>query len=326
MPEPNAPVPHEDDDAALEAGEDLQFEEAEFETPPAAGPSCDACKRPIPDEYYEINGKVLCASCRQQIEAAIRGGSRMARALKALALGSVGAVAGAVLYYAIVRITGGNWGLVAVVVGFMVGGAVRKGSGNRGGLFYQFLALFLTYSAIVAMHVTMLIEHFTTEPEAKGPQANIAPEKVAKEHARNDGEPKPAIIASKEAANPKADLAPSPLAAAPKRDPVADLKQNPAPAEGQKQLAADALENPHQKHPAPSLTRLLLLIVFLTGWLFAIPIQVAISAPISGLIYAFALWEAWKINKGAQLVFSGPFRVSTGVAATPAPEVLDDGG
>ena len=35
----------------------------------------------------------------------------------------------------------------------MVGGAVKAGSGNRGGRFYQLMALFLTYSAIVAMLV-----------------------------------------------------------------------------------------------------------------------------------------------------------------------------
>ena len=39
------------------------------------------------------------------------------------------------------RVTGWNIGLVAIVVGFMVGGAVRKGTGNRGGMLYQFLTL-----------------------------------------------------------------------------------------------------------------------------------------------------------------------------------------
>ena len=152
MSEPNASGPEEDDDADLEAGDELQFDQAEYATPAPEGPSCGVCKRPIDDMYYEINGKVFCATCRQRIEAAFRGGSRLARVIKALVFGSVAAIAGAVLYYAIIRITGCNIGLVAVVVGFMVGGAVRKGTGNRGGLFYQFLALFLAYMAIGLMN------------------------------------------------------------------------------------------------------------------------------------------------------------------------------
>src|SRR5208282_4601275 len=129
------------------------------------------------------------------------------------------------LYYVILRVTGINLGLVAVVVGFMVGGAVRKGTGNRGGLFYQFLAVFLTYSAIVAMYVPMLIE---------------------------------ALIKQE-----------------PKLSPV----------------------------------RIFDLMVVRIDGLFTLPVQIAINRPISGLIYGFALWEAWRINKGARLVLNGPFRV-----------------
>ena len=44
-----------------------------------------------------------------------------------------------------------TWSLVAILVGFMVGGAVRKGTGNRGGLLYQFLASCSTYFAIGLM-------------------------------------------------------------------------------------------------------------------------------------------------------------------------------
>jgi hypothetical protein len=38
--------------------------------------------------------------------------------------------------------------LVALVVGFLVGFAVKKGSNGRGGPPYQWLAVFLTYTAI----------------------------------------------------------------------------------------------------------------------------------------------------------------------------------
>ena len=46
------------------------------------------------------------------------------------------------------KATGYEIGLVAIVVGLLVGGAVRKGSGARGGWFYQLMAVALTYAAI----------------------------------------------------------------------------------------------------------------------------------------------------------------------------------
>ncbi|MFI5453972.1 MAG: hypothetical protein ACHRXM_00830 [Isosphaerales bacterium] len=239
MSEPDAFTSHEDDNAADEAGDELQFDQAEYATPVPAGPSCGFCKRPIDDAYYELSGKVICATCRQRVEAAFRGGSPVARVIKALVFGSAAGVAGAMLYYAIVRVTGLNIGLVAVVVGFMVGAAVRKGTGNRGGLFYQLLAVFLTYLAIVAMYVPILIEGLI------------------------------------------------------------------------KQL---------------SLGRILELMVDRIDLLFTHPVREAIHHPISGLIYGFALWEAWKINKGLQLAINGPFRVDPSGSNAPAPEDFDDGG
>jgi len=355
MSEPNAFGPDEDDVGASKAGDELQFDQAEYATPAPAGPSCGVCKRPIDDMYYEINGKICCATCRQRIEAAFRGGSRLARVIKALIFGSVAALAGAALYYAIIRITGYNIGLVAVVVGFMVGGAVRKGTSNRGGLFYQFLALFLAYMAIGLMHVPMLIEHWLKTGREQAQQAKIVPEKsekdrakvddepkapVAKDLAKRDGKPKtpaakdrpqvdgepkaPAIVAN-ESARPKAGVSPSPPAAAVKNGPIPVPEQKAALVNGQDQRAVNALEKPAEKGPRPTLLGLLLLPVLLIVFLFALPVVAAISDPLSGLIYCFALWEAWRLNKGARLVFNGPFRVSAGDSNAPALEDVDDG-
>ena len=157
MPDQNDSVDRGDDDVAIDPV-DIQFDQAEYATPAADGPSCGVCHSPIDGEYYETGGKVFCPSCRHNVEAAFRGGSRVARVFKALILGSVASAVGAVLYYAILRATGYNIGLVAVVVGVMVGRAVRTGTGGRGGRFYQFLAVFLTYSAIVAMYVPLVLE------------------------------------------------------------------------------------------------------------------------------------------------------------------------
>jgi hypothetical protein len=116
---------------------DIQFEQAEFTAENDADQQhatrCTACTATIPDVYYEAGGKVVCAPCRDQIEAMFHQGSRLGRGIKAIVFGTIAAALGAILYYAIVRITGLNIGLVAVVVGLLVGGAVKAASGNRGG-------------------------------------------------------------------------------------------------------------------------------------------------------------------------------------------------
>ncbi len=68
---------------------------------------------------------------------------------------------------------------------------------------------------------------------------------------------------------------------------------------------------------------MLLISVYLT---FAMPVLVAYHTPFSGLIYGFALWQAWLINRKTKLVFTGPFRVSAGSDDARSPEVHADGG
>ena len=81
-----------------EPGEPLQFDRAEFETPAGDVPACAVCQQPIAEEYYEINGRVMCPRCRHGVEAAFRGGSPVGRFLVAIAYGGAAAVAGAIVY------------------------------------------------------------------------------------------------------------------------------------------------------------------------------------------------------------------------------------
>jgi hypothetical protein len=258
-------------------GEMLQFDQAEFATPTAERPTCFVCHQPILEEYYEIGQKVMCPQCRLGVEASFRGGSRMARFLKATALGVVAAAVGATIYYAFVRATNINLGLIAIVLGVMVGTAVRKGTGNRGGRLYQLLAVFLTYSSIVAMNIPLLIEHLHDQAGAH-----------------------PAIE--------KADRGKEALPLRPDGGGVGAPGNHAAPPR------LDSL-----------LLSMLVLLLTLIGIFYAIPIMEGTHSPISGLIYAFALWEAWKINKPVQLVFNGPFRLGTAGAADAGPEEVIDG-
>ena len=127
---------------------ELQFEHAEFAAP--AGLACVACKVPIGTTYFELNGHVICEPCRDRSVAARERDSAFVRLGGAAALGLVAAGLGAVGWYAVREITHLEIGLVAIVVGIVVGTAVRRGARGRGGIGYQVLAVVLTYLSIVS--------------------------------------------------------------------------------------------------------------------------------------------------------------------------------
>jgi hypothetical protein len=274
MSDPFASQTPTGEDQSVESAEPLQFEQAEFETPAADRPSCTVCHQPIPHEYYEINGKVMCPPCRQGVEAAFRGGSPLARFLKAMVFGTAAAVVGAVIYHVSIKMTNYNLALVSILVGFIVGKAVRKGTGNRGGWPYQLLAVFLTYTSIGLTLASVNIPEWLKEQAPKPKQAPAA-EKPAK-------------------ADPKAEA----KAQEPDPAPVAP----------------------------PGRSALVAAVIFLIILTYALPILDVVIGPIAGLIYAFALWEAWKINRPIQLVFNGPFRLAQAGLEELNPERIDHGG
>ena len=128
----------------------LQFDTAEYSASQAPTATCAACKRPLTPSYYTANKTIICEPCHGQFQAYLSGGSRLKRVFAATALGLLASLAGGALWDAVVKITGYEIGLIAILVGLMVGVAVRKGSKGRGGWFYQTLAIVLTYSCICA--------------------------------------------------------------------------------------------------------------------------------------------------------------------------------
>jgi len=79
------------------------------------------------------------------------------RFLMAALYGGGAALLGALIWFAITKLTGYELGLVAVVVGLLVGKAVRKGSRGVGGRRFQILAVVLTYLSIGLAYVPLAI-------------------------------------------------------------------------------------------------------------------------------------------------------------------------
>ena len=130
---------------------DLQFERADFTAPAAS--QCSACQQPLLGAYYSANGQVLCARCAESLRTQLGGvGSSAGRFMQAAAFGTGAAVLGGAVYGAVMAYFGLEIGIISIGVGIVVGKAVRKGSGHRGGSRYQLLAAALTYAAIAGAY------------------------------------------------------------------------------------------------------------------------------------------------------------------------------
>jgi hypothetical protein len=145
----------------------LQFDRAEFEQAPTPA-QCAECRRTLTSSYYEVNGQTVCEACRYTIESRPTAGSSVGRFARATAL-----------YYAIRELTGYELGLIAIVVGFGVGTAVRWGSNDRGGWRYQTLAIALTYLSITANYVPSIMSELNSAPEQEASESASAAEPAA---------------------------------------------------------------------------------------------------------------------------------------------------
>jgi hypothetical protein len=189
-----------------------------------------------------------------------------------LAFGSLAAGVGAAVYRMILTGTGMNFALVAIVIGYMIGGAVKTGSGERGGRFFQFLAVFLAYSALVGMFLPDAWAALTA-PAKHRKEPRQALDKGARHQGENNDEKK--------------------VGANQPEDEASEAGEGVVPSE---------------RNPGVLFT-LFVLIVFL-GLACVAPIFVGVHSPISLLIFGLALWQAWRMNRAVELPVTGPYRLS----------------
>jgi hypothetical protein len=67
-------------------------------------------------------------------------------------------IVGAAIYYAVIAIANLEIGIVAILIGYMVGYAVRKGAGGRGGRRFQVLAVALTYLSVALAYTPLAVK------------------------------------------------------------------------------------------------------------------------------------------------------------------------
>ena len=144
-----------------------QFGTAEYQAQPGAE-SCQSCKTTLTGRYYRINGALACEHCTEQLKTQLPKDTHSAF-VRGLLFGVGGALLGLILYSGFSILTGIIIGYVSLAVGFIVGKAMRLGSGGIGGRRYQIAAVVLTYAAVSMSAIPIGISQYMKEQKTKPP-------------------------------------------------------------------------------------------------------------------------------------------------------------
>jgi hypothetical protein len=285
--DPTLPIASDTSNASIGS---LDFERAEKASHSAS--ACAQCATPITDRYFTLGSHVLCESCHLAFQNAKAPGNAASRFFGAAALGTAAAAIGCALWMLVTELTGYEIGLIAIAVGYLVGMAVHVGARRMGGVAYQLLAVFLTYSAIVMTYVPMIADQFmATEGARQEAQTDLSDE--AQTERSDDSQTAPSGDSQ---ATPSSDSQTA-LSDEWAEDDTANSNRN-----------ADARENVEAPVTRPGGDEL-------AAWVAAIPIAymlpflMGFKNAIGILIIGFALWQAFRMNARAKIDLQGPFRL-----------------
>jgi hypothetical protein len=244
-----------------------------------AGVTCSQCGRAVTESYYTLSRKTFCRSCKAAVERAAAATRTPKAFARALAFGVGAAIAGATVYYAVLALLDLEIGIVAILIGYMVGYAIRKAVPGGGGRRYQILGGVLTYLAVGLAYLPVAIHGST-----KGAAADSS--HVA---SRDTGPATPNGTVATAAATADSSLA------------------RPT------QVARDSVK------AAGGSKSFMLGIGALVLIALALPVMVIIGSMPSGLISAliigFGIRQAWRMTAAPDLTFVGPLRVAPPAAA-----------
>ena len=190
------------DQQTRDENEALQFDRAVIEgSSPAqskVAAICTACHTSIETEYYDVNGNTFCSGCRSAVESAAETPRGIVPLVIAGAFGLGAGVVGAAIYYAVIAIANLEIGIVAILIGYMVGYAVRKGAQGRGGRRFQVLAVLLTYASIALAYTPLAFKQAIDADREAG--------KTAAATTSGDGSAVTAIDSGGDATNGRGDV------------------------------------------------------------------------------------------------------------------------
>jgi hypothetical protein len=274
---------------------ELQFEKAEFIKPTGAQ-RCALCQTALRDEYFEVNQQVLCSSCKTVAYRQLKEGSDWQFVPRAAWRGLIAAAVGCAIYYAISALTGYEFALIAIIVGLMIGNAVRKASLGRGGWIFQTLAVGLTYSAIVMTYAPQLFTAIRALELKRSSSASLQ-NAVTPPHA-------PPLNPNTNASGHDATAAiSSPMKHSQSPMAAPSMNATPLTPSGGAWLA-------QRLRTMPAFVRFIVGISVVVALIFAVPFLAGMKGVMGLFIIGFALYEAWKLNRKTVLNISGPYHIS----------------
>jgi hypothetical protein len=120
-------------------------------------PACSQCASLLGNEYYQLAGSDICPACA----AAFQSGQQRPRqtwVMRGFFYGLAAAIGCSILYATIVWITNFELALMAILVGYVVGKAVLRGSRGLGGRRCQIVAVALTYFSITTSYLPLMFK------------------------------------------------------------------------------------------------------------------------------------------------------------------------
>jgi len=161
-------------DYASPAPQDLQFQRAEpLPADSGMGPQCAICKKSTGPTYFQARGHNICPGCAQKIQAGQQTPPAGTLARAAM-YGAGAALAGCAVYALVAIVLRVEIGIVAILVGYWVGKAIRKGSNGLGGRPQQILAVALTYFAITTSYIPVILYQSAKHPQAVSRSASTS--------------------------------------------------------------------------------------------------------------------------------------------------------
>lgn len=155
----------------------LQFDKVEWRD---TRPKCHACGAVLESPYYQLAGHDICSACAEQVRAGQERPSFGALTRGAL-YGLGAAILGASGYALFLVLTNIEFAWITIGIGWLIGRAVRHGSGGLGGRRAQVIAVVLAYFAITISAAPVIARQWLRSAQAEAakkkekPEASLAP-------------------------------------------------------------------------------------------------------------------------------------------------------
>ena len=274
--------------------------------PSKATMACTTCTMPITESYYDVDGHSVCAECKNKAVRENEPARGAGAFFKAFFYGGIAAVLGAAIYYAFAAFLNIEWALVTIIIGFMVGAAIRKGTDGKGGRKYQVMAVFLTYVAVGLAFTPFAVQGIMESAKSDSVAARDSLARAQGDSSR---------VAS------LSPIVPPPAAERPAGDSATVSLAGDTGAAAGGTLPDTGVAIPPMPGAVGVILALAIGLVAAFVGVLVLPVFAVLSSLPSGILTAvivgFGMVQAWKMTAATVHTVSGPYRVGESASAPP---------